>query len=101
MTADRPDLRKNKMNTCGIYGIRNMVSSKWYIGQSCNIEERKRSHYSHLKNGTHFNEYLQRAFNKYGFDNFEFRVLEETEEGLDLLDGEEILDGLDKLRKLS
>lgn len=66
----------------GIYGIKNLVNGKWYVGQSGNIEARKRSHYSELKNGVHCNEYFQFAFNKYGFDNFEFRILEETEEGL-------------------
>jgi len=28
---------------CGIYGFRNSLNGKWYIGQSVNIKERIRS----------------------------------------------------------
>ena len=47
-----------------------------YIGQTKNILERIRVHLSDLRAGRHFNKHLQRAFNKYGEDAFEFRVLE-------------------------
>jgi group I intron endonuclease len=69
---------------CGIYSIRNITNGKRYIGQSTNLEDRKRSHFTTLKRGNHFNIYLQRAFLKYGIDNFEFRILEEVPE--DMLD---------------
>jgi len=70
------------MKKCGIYGIRNMANGKWYIGQSVDVERRKRFHISYCLRGAHCNVHLQSSFNKYGVDNFEFRILEETEAGL-------------------
>ncbi|MDO9542079.1 MAG: NUMOD3 domain-containing DNA-binding protein [Kiritimatiellia bacterium] len=66
----------------GIYGIRNIVNGKWSIGQSIDIERRYQVHLRDLRKGAHYNSYFQRAFNKYGEANFEFRILEETEAGL-------------------
>ena len=70
------------MKKCGIYGIKNLVSGKLYIGQSVDIEHRKYLHFWLLKNGKHFNNHLQMAFIKYGVNNFEFRVLEEIPENM-------------------
>ena len=63
----------------GVYGLFNVVSSKVYVGQSSSMAARWRYHLSRLRNRTHPNEYLQRAFNKYGEGAFEPRVIEETE----------------------
>jgi len=71
--------------TCGIYGIRNLVNGKWYVGQSVEVETRKKNHFSSLLRGDHYNAYLQAAFKKYGVSNFEFRILEPVcEELLDI-----------------
>jgi group I intron endonuclease len=72
------------MNCIGIYGIRNMVNGKWYIGQSVNIEKRKQVHFTQLKYGAHHNQHLQMAYQKYGEDSFEFRILENI--SVDMLD---------------
>lgn len=48
-----------------------------YIGYSTNFESRKSKHFSFLRNNNHSNEYLQRAFNEYGEENFVFEILEE------------------------
>jgi group I intron endonuclease len=72
----------------GIYIICNIINGKVYVGQSCNIKHRKECHFSELKRRVHYNEYLQRAFCKHGEKNFEFRVIEETEERL--LDDREV-----------
>lgn len=67
----------------GIYQIVNIISDKRYIGKSNNIERRFWQHRNELNKGTHGNKYLQRAWNKYGQDNFVFSVLEEcTYDGL-------------------
>lgn len=60
----------------GVYCIRNRVTDKRYIGMSVNINERQKQHLDLLLNGTHYNIYLQRAFNKHGQSLFEFSKIE-------------------------
>jgi group I intron endonuclease len=64
------------MKFCGVYGIRNSINGKWYIGESVNIKYRKSKHFSTLKYNCHKNDYLQRSWNKYGKEVFEFIILE-------------------------
>lgn len=54
-----------------IYQIRNKTNGKLYIGQTDNVEERWKGHRKASSNC----RYLKHAFNKYGFENFEFKVL--------------------------
>lgn len=61
---------------CGIYGIQNKLTGKWYVGQSQHIEKRFATHRKNLAMGTHQNQHLQKAFDKYGQENFEFQILE-------------------------
>lgn len=61
---------------CGIYCIENILDKSKYIGQSKNIKQRLCDHKRTLKNGTHFNLHLQRAYKKYGKENFRFYILE-------------------------
>ena len=63
----------------GIYKIENKVNGKCYIGQSINIKRRWEIHRSELKNNTHYNQYLQKAWNKYGENNFNFSIIEECD----------------------
>jgi group I intron endonuclease len=64
----------------GIYKITNKINGKVYIGQTDRLTERKREHFYRLEKQTHSNEHLQRAFNKYGKDNFIYEVIEECDE---------------------
>lgn len=66
--------------TCGIYMIQNKVNGKVYVGQSVNIEERWRNHKCLLKGNYHENTHLQRSWNKYGEDKFEFTIICECDE---------------------
>lgn len=59
----------------GVYQIKNMITGQRYIGSSINIPRRWREHRLGLRKNSHPNTYLQRAWNKYGAKNFEFRVL--------------------------
>lgn len=61
---------------CGIYVIKNKINSKVYIGQSVDIYQRWRQHKSQLSRNIRENEHLQNAWNKYGKDNFRFKVIE-------------------------
>jgi group I intron endonuclease len=48
-----------------------------YIGKSKNIQRRKTRHLYELHKGSHKNIHLQRAFAKYGENNFEFGIIEQ------------------------
>ena len=63
--------------TCGIYKIYCDSNNRTYIGSSNNIQKRFRKHRTELNTKTHSNKYLERAYEKYGKDNFEFIILEE------------------------
>lgn len=62
--------------TCGIYLIKNKKTGQKYIGQSIDIERRWSEHkrYGQYRNDS----YIDRAINKYGENNFELIIIEET-----------------------
>jgi len=60
---------------CGVYQITNKTNGHRYVGSSKNIQVRFGSHVSKLKRGKHENSHLQHAWDKYGKDKFEFKVL--------------------------
>jgi group I intron endonuclease len=63
------------MNKAGIYKIENIINNKVYIGQSVNVSSRKSQHWYALKNNKHGNTHLQNAWNKYGEENFIFKII--------------------------
>lgn len=73
---------------CGVYKIVNNINQKIYIGQSINIKARWKDHINSLNRGDSKCTLLQRAWNKYGQDNFSFEILELCTE--DVLDDVEI-----------
>lgn len=76
------------MSAC-IYCIENMVNGHCYIGQTLNYNARKSKHLSNLRMGNHSNVPLQRAYNKYGEENFIFSILEEVDDYLKIKEREE------------
>lgn len=60
---------------CGIYQIKNLLSNKVYIGQSVHLYNRLKDHINSLKRNGSRCRYLQNSFNKYGTENFEFKIL--------------------------
>lgn len=69
---------------CGIYKITNNVNGKVYIGQSINIKARWKDHINALNRDDSRCTLLQRAWKKYGQENFSFEILELCTE--DMLD---------------
>ena len=65
----------NKMKESGIYAITG-PNDKVYIGSSINVHKRWTIHKNQLRNNKHHSAHLQRAWNKYGEDAFEFSMLE-------------------------
>lgn len=60
----------------GVYQIVNNVNGKCYVGSSINLHTRRLRHFNDLLKNKHENEHLQRAYNKYGKEAFEFKVIE-------------------------
>ena len=63
----------------GIYKITNLVNGHCYVGSAANIKQRWAQHISALRLNKHHSIYLQRAWNKYGENNFSFSIAEECE----------------------
>lgn len=64
----------------GVYKITNLINNMVYIGQTKQgFQRRYWLHRWKLRNGTHDNQHLQNAWNKYGEMNFEFAVIEVLE----------------------
>lgn len=64
---------------CGIHEIVCVVNNKRYIGQSVDTDIRYKKHIKDLIDNKHHSIKLQRAFNKYGKDSFNFNVIKECE----------------------
>lgn len=60
------------MKLTGIYLITNLINGKPYVGLSENIPVRWSKHYRNKKTGC---KALSNAFNKYGVDNFNFKII--------------------------
>ena len=64
----------------GIYRILNQINGKFYIGSTINIKIRWRNHKETLKKNKHRSILLQRAWNKYREENFEFKIMRFVED---------------------
>ena len=64
------------MRSSGIYQIINKKNYHMYIGSAVYFKKRWHEHKKSLNKGTHHSIPLQRAWNKYGEDSFEFFEIE-------------------------
>ena len=66
----------------GIYKIENLINRKVYIGQSVNIEQRLKKHFTNYKKlkGSEVGKPLYRSMRKYGIENFKTEVVFETDD---------------------
>lgn len=60
----------------GVYSIVNRVNGKKYVGSAVDIDHRWSTHRGALRRGTHHCPHLQKAFNAYGEEVFNYEVLE-------------------------
>jgi len=70
-------LNKDFKNKAGIYRIH--CGDRDYIGSSKNLYNRLAVHFSQLRGNYHHSIFMQRVFNKYGEENFNFEILETIE----------------------
>lgn len=78
-----------------IYEILNKINGKIYIGSTNNLKRRISQHKYMLNKNIHHSINLQRSWNKYGEDNFEWIILRDDVEDIDRLTVEQFY--LDKL----
>lgn len=69
-------MENNNLEIGYIYIILNKINGKFYLGSTKNLHKRKLKHFRDLKNQKHHSVYLQRSYDKYGIDNFEFIIVE-------------------------
>lgn len=60
-----------------VYKIICLYNNKIYIGQTLDYIDRINHHKNKLKRNCDDNPYLQNDYNKYGLNNFEFKIIEE------------------------
>jgi group I intron endonuclease len=72
-----------------IYKIINTINGKFYVGSTTNTRERFRTHRNKLRRGAHHCPHLQAAWNKYGENNFLFRVIEDIPQNASLQEAED------------
>jgi group I intron endonuclease len=72
----------------GIYAIRNLLNNRRYVGSTINLATRFPGHRRELRKKIHFNPYLQRAWDKYGEEQFVYEIVERCDKSV-LLDREE------------
>ena len=70
---------------CGIYFIMCIINKKMYIGSAINIDSRLKRHYNDLNKNKHHSIHLQRAYKKYGSNNFIDGILEICEKNEDIV----------------
>jgi len=66
-----------------IYKIVNKINNNIYVGSCFKVKPRRNNHFKTLSNNKHPNRYLQRAYNKYGKENFIFEIIERLEFPID------------------
>lgn len=77
------------INKGGVYLIRNKVNGLIYIGIAIHFRKRWNLHKANLNKRNHHSRHLQHAWNKYGPDAFEFKIIEMVEDKTKLLEREQ------------
>jgi group I intron endonuclease len=59
----------------GLYAIVHQPTNRCYVGSANDVRRRFKEHRSLLRRGSHHSRYLQNAWNKYGEQQFVFKVV--------------------------
>ena len=59
----------------GVYYICNNFTGQYYIGQTIDINRRRKEHLNDLRKNKHENAHLQHSYNKYGEKYFTFKII--------------------------
>ena len=78
----------------GVYEIKNSINGNRYIGSSVNMPDRFFRHKDGLARNSHYNAYLQNAWNKYGAENFKIQPILYCDPEMTLLYEQLCLDNL-------
>lgn len=82
----------------GVYGIKNKITKKVYIGSSKDLQRRFLKHFNELFHNRHRTKLLQQDFNKYGIDSFDIIIYEYTDDNLLQKEKEfQLLESIDNL----
>jgi len=69
------ETQMENINNSGVYWIVNRANNKRYLGSTGNLKNRWAEHKRALRGGYHWNDHLQRAFQKCGEEKFVFEVV--------------------------
>lgn len=76
-----------------IYCYTNLINGKTYVGQTCDVQKRKREHLASAKCSSRkdYNDLFHKKIREYGIENFSFEILEEiSSEDYNYIDAREI-----------
>lgn len=101
ITETKKDLTNNVSNdttnpNSGIYKIINKLNGKYYVGSSKALSRRWVEHKRMLNQNKHYCAHLQRAWNKYNPDSFEFHIIQLTSPDNRVLEEQKELDRASK-----
>lgn len=85
---------KKNAKICCVYFITCLTNKKQYVGSTIDFESRTLDHLKCLRSNRHCNKKLQRAYNKYGEESFQFSIYEECIENQLLKLEQNVLDNL-------
>ena len=67
---------KEELKQFGIYAIKNTINDKMYIGSTrASFYDRWSQHMQQFEKNEHSNKYMQNSWNKYGYKNFQFKII--------------------------
>jgi group I intron endonuclease len=82
-----------------VYKIVNIVNGKKYVGSALRVKQRWRDHTKSLNENKHHSIHLQRAWNKYGEENFIFSIIEYCDRDIMLVREQYWIDKLEAFGK--